>query len=605
MTVRRGFLSADRSNPFMKFAMLAAALALLQSPFSPARPQGGGLAIEGVVVRNATSDPLSNAQVTLIRADDSSAADPIDSSTAGSNASQTTTDRDGRFQFRNLTPGSYRIAVARNGYARQEYGQRVFGGFGRVLTLTAGERVERVTIGLTPAGTVTGAVRDQLGEAITGLEIQLLRQVYSASGQRTFVTGGSDRTDDRGEYRVFWVTPGRYYLVALPSASARALASLGAQGSANGIVENRFPPTYYPGTIEFSQASLIEVRPGEELTGIDMVLARQALFRIRGSVLDTRSGQPPRTASVTLVPRGTTAPPVAVFGSASAYNSADGTFELRDVAAGTYWVRATVTAASADSVLSANAAGRTLADIFTESVMTDRRIVQVPVDVAAADVTGIAMTVGAGTSLRGRLRVEGRTLAALGNLDRLQVTLRPATAGTTSTRHRPVTADGVFRIDSVSPGDYFATVEPLPPDYYVKEARLDQVDGLEQPLMISGPVSGTLDVVLSPGAGRVDGTIVDNRGQGVAGVQAVLAPTPRLRWRSDLFRTALSDRTGRFSLTGLPPGDYSLFSWEALPSFAYFDQDVLRQFEASGTPVRVAQSATATVQVTLIPATLP
>ncbi len=234
--------------------------------------------------------------------------------------------------------------------------------------------------------------------------------------------------------------------------------------------------------------------------------------------------------------------------------------------------------------------------------MADRRVAQVAADVAGSDVDGLVITVGAGASIRGRLRVEGQTLAAVGNLGNLQVTLRPAVTGTTSNRHRPVNADGAFRLDNVSPGDYFTTVQPLPPGYYVKAARLDQMDALEQPLVISGPVSGTLDILLSRAAGRVDGTVVDDRGQGVAGVQAVLVPAHRMRWRFDLFRTATTDGTGRFSLIGIPPGDYSLFSWEALESFAYLDEDVLRQSEAAGTSVRIAESSTAHVQIAIIPA---
>jgi hypothetical protein len=565
----------------MKFATLGAVLALLQSPFSPARPQNAGPAIEGVVVRAGTNEPLPNVQVTLIRTDVRAPAAQAVSVDAVSNA-QTLTDREGRFAFTRVEPGSYRLAAARNGYARQEYGQRGFGGPGRTLTVATGG-VETITISLTPAGTVTGVVRDSSGEAIAGLQVQLLRHVYTSSGQRTFVGAGTDRTDDRGEYRVFWVTPGRYYLVVHPSGFARAVAIPGTSGSPNEILEDRFPPTYYPGAMDVSQASLIDVRPGEELNGIDVSVSRQALFRVRGRVVDARTGQPPRTVAVTIVTRAHTAVPLAPFGSASPYNPADGTFELRDVAPGAYWVRATVTAGSADSVLTASAAGRTLAEIFAESVNADRRVAQVAADVAGSDVDGLVITVGAGASIRGRLRVEGQTLAALGSLERVQVTLRPTTTGTTSNRHRTMTADGVFSLDNVPPGEYFTSVQPLPPGYYVKAARLDQADALEQPLPISGPVSGTLDVLVSRAAGRVDGTVVDDRGQGVPGVEAVLVPAPRMRWRHDLFRTATTDSSGRFSLAGIPPGDYSLFSWEALESFAYFDDDVLSRSGAAAT----------------------
>src|SRR5262245_13993054 len=266
----------------MKLATLGAVLAFLQPPISPAPPQGARPAIEGVVVRAGTGEPLPNAQVALIRVVAGANAARAASDGTTSNTAPAVTDRSGRFAFREVEPGSYRIAAARNGYARQEYGQRVFGGPGRVLTVVAGQPVETVTISLTPAGAVTGTVRDPSGEAIAGLQVQLLRHAYSASGQRTVVIAGADRTDDRGVYRVFWVTPGRYHLVVQPSAAARAVASLGSAGSANEILEDQFPATYYPGTIDLSQASPIDVRPGEELTGIDVSVSHQDLFCIRG-----------------------------------------------------------------------------------------------------------------------------------------------------------------------------------------------------------------------------------------------------------------------------------------------------------------------------------
>ena len=39
-----------------------------------------------------------------------------------------TTDPNGKFVIKDLASGEYRIAIAANGYARQDYGQRVFPG---------------------------------------------------------------------------------------------------------------------------------------------------------------------------------------------------------------------------------------------------------------------------------------------------------------------------------------------------------------------------------------------------------------------------------------------------------------------------------------------
>ncbi len=64
----------------------------------------------------------------------------------------------------------------------------------------------------------------------------------------------------------------------------------------------------------------------------------------------------------------------------------------------------------------------------------------------------------------------------------------------------------------------------------------------------------------------------------------------------------LSDSNGRFLFRNVPPGDYRIFGWEALESYAYFDSDLLRRFESQGSPVRIAESAANSITVRVIPA---
>ena len=70
-------------------------------------------AIEGVVVRAGTSEPLSKATVELRRAEGN-----------GTHSYVTTTGSDGRFFLRNVQPGQYRLVATRDAYVRAEYGQR-------------------------------------------------------------------------------------------------------------------------------------------------------------------------------------------------------------------------------------------------------------------------------------------------------------------------------------------------------------------------------------------------------------------------------------------------------------------------------------------------
>jgi hypothetical protein len=71
-----------------------------------------------------------------------------------------------------------------------------------------------MTFRLTAAAIVTGRVRDTSGEPVPGLQVSLLRTIYNPNGQRSLTNVGNATTDDRGEYRIFCVPPGRYFLSA-------------------------------------------------------------------------------------------------------------------------------------------------------------------------------------------------------------------------------------------------------------------------------------------------------------------------------------------------------------------------------------------------------
>jgi hypothetical protein len=128
-------------------------------------------------------------------------------------------DRDGKFVVPNLEEGSYRLLITLNGYVRQEYGQRVFPGQGTLINLAAGEVLKDIAIYLTPTGNISGRLFDNEGQPAVAVPLQLLKAIYNQAGQRIFQNAGQARTNDRGEYRFYWVTPGRYYVVAGNSAA--------------------------------------------------------------------------------------------------------------------------------------------------------------------------------------------------------------------------------------------------------------------------------------------------------------------------------------------------------------------------------------------------
>src|SRR6185436_2015564 len=126
-------------------------------------------------VRAGTNEPVSRAQITITRvaapgvptagapqspqqgAGTPPAANPPAASGqpgAAANAGAAAilpviTESDGKFIIKDLAPGSYRLTAARNGYSKQEYGQRTSRGPGTAITVQAGQNVKDVVFRFT------------------------------------------------------------------------------------------------------------------------------------------------------------------------------------------------------------------------------------------------------------------------------------------------------------------------------------------------------------------------------------------------------------------------------------------------------------------------
>jgi hypothetical protein len=564
--------------------------------------------IEGTVVRIGTGEPVA-ARVSLSRVlnaapgpTPAAPAAPTPNAVPGALSGAVVsrppaqipsvmTDSQGKFIFKDLDPGSYRMTVAANAYARQEYGQRILtGGQGTPIPLAAGQNVKDIVIQLTPTGDVGGRISDENARPAVGVQVQLLRTSYDAAGQRRFQSAGSTRTNDRGEYRLFWVTPGRYFLMAGSQSgpSFQPLETGGVGDSPNGIRES-YASSYYPGVMNVRDARVLDVSSGVELNAVDLTTPRQQLYRVRGRIIDA-GGQRPAYVSLSLSGQSITGGNY-VSSIDSGYNAATGEFELRNVTPGSYSVTAQVTDSNQPGLL---------------DTRTSRPTAYARITVTDSDLENIVLTISAGVSIPGRLAADGQDLATLAGLDRISVQLRPynpdgawgGPGAPAPPRSQPIKTDGTFQVDNVLPGQYRVTGGSLPPNFYIKEARYDQTDVLNNTLTFSGSVPGSIDVVISPGTAQFDGTVVDN-GKPVAGVQVVLVPDQH-RDRTELFKTALTDQNGHFAIRNVPPDSYKVFAWEAIEQYAYFDPDAMQRFELQGTRVQLAESDKQTVEVKLI-----
>ncbi len=94
--------------------------------------------------------------------------------------------------------------------------------------------------------------------------------------------------------------------------------------------------------------------------------------------------------------------------------------------------------------------------------------------------------------------------------------------------------------------------------------------------------------------------LLNDKQKPVPGTQAVLIPARGLN-RIDLYKTAVADDSGHFTIRGITPGDYKIYAWEALEQFAYFDSELLRRFEQKGKFMQITEGSKEIVEVKIIP----
>jgi 5-hydroxyisourate hydrolase-like protein (transthyretin family) len=515
--------------------------------------------VEGQVLNQASGEPVARANLILRRVDG-----------RGDAPSSTSSDASGKFTMKDLEPGRYRLFVSRNGFVQQEYGARQPGRQGTTLALEKSQKIGGLVFKLIPHGVVSGRVTDEEGEPMSRVAMGVLRSGYM-NGRRRLVQAGFAETNDLGEYRIFGLAPGKYYL----SATYRGgMMMMGTVDRSAGASEESFVPVYYPGVMDTSAAQLLEVTAGGQLRGMDLTLRRTPTVRVRGRVANVSGANARRGVQLFLVARGQVGMMFPnTFGRTL---DAQGNFEIRGVAPGSYILAA---------------------DYYEEGKRLSARL---PVEVGGSHVENLILTLAPGVELKGRLRAEGQSEA---DLKEVQVMLEVQEAlpmGGGNASH--VKEDGSLTISGLSPDKYSLRVNGLPPGFYLKSARLGDSDALANGVDLSQGAGGALEIVVSSAGAKVEGLVVDDNQQPAPGLTVVLAPEESKRAQAHLFQNVTTDQTGRYSFKSVAPGDYVLLAFEEMEPGAERDPETVKQFERSAEKISLKENGSETKQLKLIPA---
>lgn len=507
------------------------------------------------------------------------------------------TGSDGSFLFPSLPAGRYRLAAKRTGYMDAAYGKHSRDGNGSAIIIGPGTNLQNLNLTLTAYGAISGRITDADGEPVGAVTVEALRYSFS-NGRRTLTPVKTLSTNDRGEYRLFWLPPGRYYIRCArlnnpfinldPEALLAVQRALSDNAGARDIV-----PTYFPGTPDPQRASSIDLPPGADYGGVDFTLNPAIGRRVHVTVVDGNAGQSgQRPSTLILVPRNA-AGPMDVKRSGTNVN---GEGQFTAIPPGSYNLIATggFPPGTATMARQGTAPSRPMA--------TKRSGASVPVEVADQDVD-VTVSLEPSVDIAGRVTIEGlRDGTGVDSHPVVSVLAEGATATSQGiTDFAEFQGNDKFDLVDVVAGDYSVLVEQIPQNQYLKSVRFGSTDVLADGLHIDSRLSGTLDIVLGANGGTVTGTVADAGGQPAANVSVTLVPDENRRNRDDLYKKVSADAAGRFTIQGIAPGDYTIFAWDNLDPANLYDADFIHRFESQGRAVHLSESGTESGELTSIP----
>jgi hypothetical protein len=454
----------------------------------------------------------------------------------GKESYRAVTDVNGHFAIAGIVPGKYVAWVQRQGFLPVVYGAHGPNRPGKFLILSAGEARKTVNFSLEPPGVITGHIYDEDGEPLS-VAVQLWRESWR-TGRRTLDQAGGAASNDEGEYRLYGLPSGNYFV---GNAQSPVRPSLPGNLSQSREV---YAQTYYPGSEELTGAAPIKLAAGSEARNIDLHVRKTTSVTVSGVV----NGPPGQNVMISFARHGEI-----TRGASSGTNA--GTFSLRGITPGSY----TLTAVSHGNEQSYYA--------------------QMNVDVGTLDVEGVQVNLQRALDVAGVLRFDSDSPPDPSDF---QVSLQIAIPGSASARPMRPAKDGTFTWSNTVPGTWGVTVSRLPASFYMSSPS--QVE-------ITPSMKGPIEVVISGRGARLGGKVLTPADQPVEAATVLLVKDGK---DPQAVKYGITDPDGKFAMQAIPPGKYRLLAIEDIETMSWQNPDVLAPFEGKGVAVELPPAASLT-----------
>jgi hypothetical protein len=217
-----------------------------------------------------------------------------------------------------------------------------------------------------------------------------------------------------------------------------------------------------------------------------------------------------------------------------------------------------------------------------------------PVSIGDRDLQDVAIRLRHGVRVTGRVQYQGRGAPPPANQqERLTVTLQAAegrTSSPTATTGRAF-ADGTFQTSAHAGGRYIVTIGTPPAGWTMTSAMLNGRDVSNEPLELADSDIGNVVITMSNLTTELSGVVTTSERN--AAVEVVLFPSDAAAWKEIGITTRRSrllrpDPAGRFSTSGLPPGEYFAVAVPSAVIREWNDPKFLQQLIPHATRVTLA-----------------
>jgi protocatechuate 3,4-dioxygenase beta subunit len=521
----------------------------------PIKP--GKAILRGHVVAAETGQPLRKAQVRV------TAPELRENRMA-------TTDADGKYEFKELPAGRYNVMASKGSYVALSYGQQRPFEPGKPLEILEAQTVEKVDFALPRGGVITGRILDEFGEPLPDAQVMAQRYQNIGGRRRLMVAGRPGMTNDIGEFRLFAIPPGQYYL----SATVRGMnMTIGDTDDRSG-----YAPTYFPGTATIAEAQRVTVGLGQIVSDMNMALMTTRTARITGTAVDSQGR--PMMGMVMAAPLGDSM--MMMFGPPGQIKP-DGSFAIRGLAPGGYRLQ-------------------------TMGGTGDTESASVEVSISGDDVNGIRLVGSKPSTASGRIIVDAAAAQAL-KPAMLRVMAQPvAFDGPMMGPPAPPAAvndDLTFELKT-RPGKMRISLAGQATGWSIRAVKYHGLDMTDSGIEFKANEDITdIDVELTNRVTDLSGLVTNGRGAAVKDYSVIVFPQDRDKWTpgSRYLRSARPDQDGRFKFSGLPPGDYYALALDYVDSSDWTEPEYLERVRSKATSLSISEGETKSVDLKITTAT--